>query len=39
MVAKHVHIFESLKQQIATGHNARERRLPSEIEQAKRLGV
>jgi GntR family transcriptional regulator of arabinose operon len=39
MIAKHVHIFESLKQQIESGHYARGRRLPSEMELAKRFGV
>jgi LacI family transcriptional regulator len=39
MGAKHVHIFESLKQQIESGHYARGKRLPSEMELAKRFGV
>lgn len=39
MEAKHVQIFESLKQQIESGHYARGRRLPSEMELAKRFGV
>lgn len=39
MAAKHVHIFESLKQQIETGHYAHGKRLPSEMELAKRFGV
>ena len=39
MGAKHVQIFESLKQQIESGHYARGKRLPSEMELAKRFGV
>jgi GntR family transcriptional regulator, arabinose operon transcriptional repressor len=39
MVTKHVPIFESLKQQIESGHYGNGRRLPSEMELAKRFGV
>jgi GntR family transcriptional regulator, arabinose operon transcriptional repressor len=39
MGTKHVQIFESLKQQIESGHYPRGRRLPSEMELAKRFGV